>query len=101
MIVQFPKYKQIYSSKNINNLAVDFTLTIEINGKIIALPSQGDPGTKLEKRLEDIANQYSPNLIICSCRTRGETVQAINKIASRHLFDKNGHLLMKLLILNH
>lgn len=88
MIAQFPKYKQIYSSKNISNLSVDFTLIIEINGKIIALLSQGDPGTKLEKRLEDIANQYSPNLIICSCRTRGETVQAINKIASRHLFDK-------------
>lgn len=88
MIAQFPKYKQIYSSKNINNLSVDFTLIIEINGKIIALVSQGDPGTELEKRLENIVKQYSPNLIICSCRTRGETVQAIHKIASSHLYNK-------------
>jgi hypothetical protein len=88
ILAQFPNYTLVYSSKNTNNLSVDFTLIIEINGKIIALVSQGDPGTELEKRLEDIANKHSPNLIICSCRTRGETVQAINKMASRHKFDK-------------
>lgn len=88
ILVQFPNYTLVYSSKNTNNLSVDFTLIIEINGKSIVLLSQGDPGTELEKRLEDIANKYSPYLIICSCRTRGETVQAINKIANRNQFDK-------------
>lgn len=88
MIAQFPKYKQIYSSKNTIKLSVDFKLIIEINGKIIALVSQGDPGTKLEIRLDEIVKKYNPNIIFCSCRTRGETVRAINNIAKKYSYDK-------------
>jgi hypothetical protein len=88
ILAQFPNYTPIYSSENITNLLIDFTLVIEINGKIIALESQGDPGTNLEERLKKIVNTYNPNLILCTCRTRGETVQAINNVAKKHSYDK-------------
>lgn len=77
----------IYSSKDAIKLSVDFTLVIEINGKTIALQSQGDPGTALEKRLDKIVNDYNPNLIFCTCRTRGETVYAVQNIANNYNYD--------------
>lgn len=87
LLTQNPKPKFIYSSKDVNNLSVDFTLIIEINGKIIALESQGDPGTKLEKRLETIVKKHNPNLIFCTCRTRGETIYAVEKTANNYGFE--------------
>jgi hypothetical protein len=88
LILRYPKYRLIESSKEVNNLTLDFRLVIEINGKVIALESQGDPNTGLEKRLEIVVNKHKPNYIICSCRTRGETVNAIHNISSRHSYDK-------------
>jgi len=82
------KHKVIYCDKSPSTLTIDFTLILEINGKIIALESKGDPKTALEKRLNDIAVKYQPNLIICSTRTRGETVQAVHNIANKYSFDK-------------
>jgi len=78
----------IYCNKDSSKLTVDFRLILEINKKIIALESKGDPKTDLEKRLSEIATKYHPNLIICSTRTRGETVQAVHKTASKYSFDK-------------
>lgn len=78
----------IFSSKDIINLTIDFRLIIEINGKIVALESQGDPGTELEKRLNNIINTYSPDLIFTTSRTRGETIWAINNVAKSHKYDK-------------
>jgi len=77
----------IYCSKNIHALTTDFRLIIEINHKTIALESQGDPKTNLEKRLDDIVTKYKPDLIICSTRTRGETVHAVENIANKYFFD--------------
>ena len=89
MLAQLPKnHIPIYCSTDVKNLSIDFTLIIEINGKIVALESQGDPGTKLEKRLDDIVKNYNPDIIICSSRTRGETVWAINNVAKKHSYDK-------------
>ncbi|CAM4341972.1 hypothetical protein [Flavobacterium terrigena] len=84
----FPKHTIIYTSKDIFKLSVDFRLIIEINGKIIALESQGDPGTGLEKRLNNIITLHKPYLIITSSRTRGETIWAINNVADLHKYDK-------------
>ena len=85
---QFPNHNIIFCNKDVKNLTIDFRLVIEINGKIIVLESQGDPGTKLEARLMGIVNKYNPDLIFCTCRTRGETVTAINNTAKNHGFDK-------------
>ena len=69
----------------------DFRLVIEINinGKIItiAFESQGDPGTNIEKRLDYLASKYNCDIIFCTCRTRGETVVAIETVASKYGYD--------------
>lgn len=87
LMTSYTAHKVIYCSKNIASLTIDFRLIIEINGKVIALESQGDPKTNLEKRLDDIVLKYKPDLIICSTRTRGETVHAADNIASKYSFD--------------
>lgn len=87
LLSRFPTHKLIFSSKNITSLSVDFRLIIEVSGKTIALESQGDPKTDLEKRLNDIVSEYEPDIIVCTCRTRGETVQAIDNVARANIYD--------------
>jgi hypothetical protein len=64
----------------------DFTLVLNINGKIIGIESPGDPKTDLKKRLKKLADSYNCSLIICSARTRGETVRAVNNTAKNNGF---------------
>lgn len=89
LLLRFPR-DIIHSSKNVNVLTIDFRLIIRINGRVIALESQGDPNTGLENRLGDIItnpNYVRPNVIICSTRTRGETVWAIDNIAGLYDYE--------------
>jgi hypothetical protein len=88
MMTTFPNHKITYSNKNEKDLTIDFRLVIEINEKKLVFESQGDPGTQLEERLEDIVSKYKPQLIFCTCRTRGETVDAIKKIAAKHTYNE-------------
>ena len=60
----------------------DFSTIIEINGKKIGIESQGDPGTKLSERLQNLVSNNC-DLIICSTRTSGETANAVIDIAKR------------------
>jgi len=62
----------------------DFKVVFKINGKIIGLESQGDPGTNLKGRLEALIIEYNCDLIICTCRSRGETVRSIKTVANSH-----------------
>lgn len=87
LFLAIPGCNIIFSSKPAAKLSVDFRLVIEISGKVIALESQGDPGTHLQKRLDDIVSKYSPDLMICTCRTRGETVAAVYNIAKNNSYD--------------
>ena len=87
LISRYPTHIVIYSSKDITKLTIDFTLIIQINDRVIAIESQGDPNTELEKRLENIVKKYNPNIIFCTCRTRGETVHAIENIADNFDYD--------------
>jgi hypothetical protein len=87
LLRKYPNHIVIYSSKDISKLSIVFTLIIKINGKTIALESQGDPGTGLEKRLDKIVNNYNPNLVFCTCRTRGETVYAVDNTANNFGYD--------------
>lgn len=48
--------------------------------KVIAIESQGDPGTGLGNRLNDIVSNHKPDVIVCTCRTSGETVDAVNNL---------------------
>jgi hypothetical protein len=87
LINNSPNHKIIFCNKNVKHLTIDFRLIIEINGKKIALESQGDPGTELEKRLNEIVTSYHPVIIFCTSRTRGETVYAIENISNTFDFD--------------
>jgi hypothetical protein len=81
MMSSYPSFNQIFCDKNITNLMVDFRMVIKINNKIIAFETQGDPNTDLFKRLEDVMS-YNPDVLICTCRTRGQTVHDIESIAT-------------------
>jgi hypothetical protein len=63
----------------------DFTLVVQIGRKKIGIESMGDPGTELRDRLQELVNSQC-DIIFCSARTRGETVDDVNVIA-----DENGY----------
>lgn len=65
----------------------DIRVIIKVNGKVICLESQGDPKTQLKKRLNEICKLYNPDIIICSTRTRGETVDAVEDIAKSQKYN--------------
>lgn len=88
LLITIPGSKVLFCSHPITSIRIDFRLVIEIRGKIVVLESQGDPGTDLEKRLDNIFSTYKPKLVFCTCRTKGETVWAINAIASKYSFDE-------------
>lgn len=77
-----PHYRLLYTSapKVIIPKFGDFRLVITINGNVIAIESQGDPKTWLQSRLHDLIRFYAPDMIICTCRTRGETVHAVESL---------------------
>jgi hypothetical protein len=58
----------------------DFRLVVEIDGKIVGIESQGDPTTNLKARLQDLADSFNCEIIICSSRTKGDTIRAINNL---------------------
>lgn len=87
LMSSYTTHKVIFCSKNSSALTIDFRLILEINGRVIALESKGDPKTDLEKRLDDIVLKYKPDLIICSTRTRGETIQAVHNTANKYDFE--------------
>lgn len=72
----------IYSPPNGIPDQGDFRIVLRVKGKIIGIETQGDPGTGLEKRLSDLADIFNCDIIICSSRTRGETVMAIENVAN-------------------
>ena len=84
----YPNYKAIFPNPVKVHPTDDFRLIIEINGKIIGLESQGDPKTNLKKRLEELATNYSCDLIFCTTRTRGETVYAVENTATTFGYDQ-------------
>lgn len=65
----------------------DFILVIDINGIIVGIVSQGDPGTGLKAKLEDLIDTYQCDIIICATRTRGDTVETVKKMAWQKKYD--------------
>lgn len=81
MMKTYPSYKVIFTSKPIGSITIDFRLILEINHKIIAFESMGDPNSNLNIRLTEIISLYSPDVLICTCRTRGNTVYDVEYAA--------------------
>lgn len=86
LLIQRTDVQIIQCSKDAQNLTVDFRLIISFKGKIIALESQGDPNSRLGERLLELET-FNPSIIICTSRTRGETVNAIENFADNNDYD--------------
>jgi hypothetical protein len=54
-----------------------------IKNMVVGVESQGDPGSRLQQSLKDFV-EATCDIIICTCRTRGMTVQWINSLASNY-----------------
>ena len=71
------KYKN--ATKEHEKLGVDIRSVLTINGAKIGIESQGDPNGRLEKSLS-LFIEVGCKVIICATRTRGQTVNAVNKL---------------------
>ncbi len=87
IVAGFPNHTIIFSETSPFNPISDFRLIIEINGKIIAVESKGDPSSGLRNRLNEI-QIFKPDVIICASRTRGSTVSDIDSFASENSYQQ-------------
>ncbi len=56
----------------------DISVVVEINGKIIAIESQGDPNSRILDSLPKFV-AIPADIIICATRTRGATVDVVKQ----------------------
>ncbi|KAF2517517.1 hypothetical protein E0W68_11145 [Flavobacterium salilacus subsp. salilacus] len=78
----YPSYNPIFPIPMKVHAIDDIRVVVEINGVIIGVESQGDPNTHLQDRLTDLAKNYKCDIILCTTRTRGETVHAVYHVAN-------------------
>jgi len=82
----YPTFRPIFPIPTIIPTTGDFRLVVEIKGKIIGIESQGDPNTKLKERLIELADTFHCEIILCSSRTKGSTVTAVDNLYSKKGF---------------
>ena len=83
-------------SEKIKKLKKTKTTTYKFNGSTselheilenssikIGLDAQGDPGTNLKKRIQSLVAEKC-DIIICTCRTYGKTVEAIETSCNKY-----------------
>lgn len=87
LLSTYPSFKPVFPAVAIVPSSGDFRLVVQINGKRIGVESQGDPNTKLQYRLMDLADNYNCEVILCSTRTRGDTVVAVDNLQHTRGFD--------------
>jgi hypothetical protein len=58
----------------------DFRFVGDINGVRIGIESEGDPNSRLQERLLELANDLNCGIILCTSRTRGDTVAAVDNL---------------------
>ena len=84
LLTSYPSFTEIYPIPMTIHPKWDFRIVVKINGKIIGIESQGDPNTGLEERLSELVNVYKCDVIICSTRTSGSTVYAVQNISTTY-----------------
>lgn len=80
----YPSYKTLHGSIRATG---DFSLVVKINRQVIAVESKGDPNTQLLERLEEIVTKFNPDVIFCTTRTRGDTIQAVETLEQKHGYE--------------
>jgi hypothetical protein len=61
-------------------ITVDIRVILIINGFRIGIESQGDPDSRLENSL-NLFIKKKCDVIVCATRTRGQTVEAVEKLS--------------------
>lgn len=75
----------LYSNKHKNS--IDFTIIIKVKGSIVAFETQDSHNAQLENRIETIIQNYNPEIIFCTSKTKGETHQAVYRIADKYSYN--------------
>jgi hypothetical protein len=68
------------------NTGVDITYIIVINRIKIGIESQGDPNSRMFQSLQTFVAQGC-DIIICSCRSRGATADAVEDLHRHHQYE--------------
>lgn len=80
----YPNHKILHGSIPATG---DFRLVVSINRQVIAVESKGDPHTQLFERLDEIVAKFTPDVIFCTARTKGDTIQAVETIETTHGYE--------------
>ena len=90
-LLLYPTATPVFPATIIVPAKGDFRLVVEvlIKGVLtrVAFESQGDPRTNLEARLTELAVGFNCVILFCTCRTKGETVEAIENTANNYDFN--------------
>ena len=87
LLTTYPTHSLIFSKPTPIPATADFQLVVQINGKIIGIESQGDPNTGLNNKLINLTSHHHCDIILCSTRTSGDTVKAVDYLCSQYGFD--------------
>ena len=71
----------VYTYKH--KTTIDFTLVIKVKGKIVAFESKETTLNPLENRLGKIIRDYNPDILFCTSKTKGASLNTVNHIASK------------------
>ena len=83
VLINYPACKILYEHRYFN-YKTDFILLIQIDNKIIGIASKGDPGTGLKEKLDMLIKEYKSNIVLCTTRSSGETVDAVISFKGTH-----------------
>ena len=76
----FEKLKALPSSVvNVIHDDGDITATIEVNGTLVGIESQGDPNSRMFKTLPELVVRGC-EIIVCACRTSGATKEIVSSL---------------------
>ena len=57
----------------------DITATIDVNGTLVGIESQGDPNSRMFKTLPELVVRGC-EIIVCACRTSGATKEIVSSL---------------------
>ena len=76
----FEKLKELHSSVvNVIYDDGDITATIDVNGTLVGIESQGDPNSRMFKTLPELVVRGC-KIIVCACRTSGATKERVSSL---------------------
>lgn len=80
LLTKYPKA----TSEDIHNRTADIAIIMRgVNGFVVGIESQGDPGSRLQRTLNAFVTANC-DIIFCACRTRGMTVDWVNALSPQY-----------------